>query len=342
MCVLAIAESAAAACSLPAKEIGALASETGGTDGPTSSSTTGISDSATTEPGDTLDPPEPPAEAPPGTLPDAWILFDAASDDLDSRQIYAARANSREPVALTEGAANQVQPALSQDGRVLAFSSDRTGTWQIFTRELSTGLEEQITEVPNHGAEQPAWSPDGTSIVFHSGAGLYTVALATRELALIILEDNEYYNDLDAFQHAEFLPTGDALLADSLNEIVVIGLDGTRRHQVINGAPAVMQMPTLSADGSLVAYSVTCNFPRGMAIVTTPFASTRVGCTGPIIAEHSSGDSIHADWGEHGIVYELKADSTSSLRFISQNGEDWPLAVELAGSHPAWAENLEL
>jgi Tol biopolymer transport system component len=77
------------------------------------------------------------------------------------------------PTALSTGSSTAVPegaPAWSPDGAKLVFSSDRTGTSQIFTMAAAGGAAVQVTnEVA--GAFDPAWSADGTTIVFTSATG---------------------------------------------------------------------------------------------------------------------------------------------------------------------------
>lgn len=77
------------------------------------------------------------------------------------------------PAALSTGsdaAIPEGAPAWSPDGSMLAFSSARTGTSQIFTVPAAGGTAVQVTnEVA--GAFDPVWSADGTTIVFTSATG---------------------------------------------------------------------------------------------------------------------------------------------------------------------------
>lgn len=56
-------------------------------------------------------------------------------------------------------------PALSPDGRRLAFVSRRTGTPNVFVLDLSNRSVRQVTDVPG-GATDPAWSADGGRLAF--------------------------------------------------------------------------------------------------------------------------------------------------------------------------------
>jgi DNA-binding winged helix-turn-helix (wHTH) protein len=59
-------------------------------------------------------------------------------------------------------------PVISPDGTMIAFCSDRTGSFEIFTRQLLQGAKE--TQITNDGNQncQPSFSPDGTQIAFSS------------------------------------------------------------------------------------------------------------------------------------------------------------------------------
>jgi Tol biopolymer transport system component len=59
----------------------------------------------------------------------------------------------------------QSQPALSPDGRSVAFVSNRDGHFNIYVGLISGGRLVQVTNDPNLKA-RPAWSPDGTTIAY--------------------------------------------------------------------------------------------------------------------------------------------------------------------------------
>ena len=58
-------------------------------------------------------------------------------------------------------------PTWSPDGSLLAFSSNRSGNFEIYVRRIEGGQEVNITNDPGQDI-QPAFSPDGTSIAFVS------------------------------------------------------------------------------------------------------------------------------------------------------------------------------
>lgn len=71
----------------------------------------------------------------------------------------------------------QMGPTWSPDGNFLAFSSDRSGNFDIWVQSVNGGEAIRITSFDEH-EWQPDWSPDGNWIVFRSerdGGGLYRV-----------------------------------------------------------------------------------------------------------------------------------------------------------------------
>src|SRR5262249_24618560 len=66
---------------------------------------------------------------------------------------------------LTDGRSWNLSPQYSPDGRQLAFASDRSGHFDIWTMDRHGG---SLRNLPNAGAQQnvyrPVWAPDGRRI----------------------------------------------------------------------------------------------------------------------------------------------------------------------------------
>ena len=71
---------------------------------------------------------------------------------------------------ITSGPWDDIHPALSPDGSELAFSSDRGGSWELYSLNLKTGAVRQISNFPGYKAA-PTWSPDGQFIAYEGYAG---------------------------------------------------------------------------------------------------------------------------------------------------------------------------
>jgi TolB protein len=81
--------------------------------------------------------------------------------------LYKLSFGGQPKVALTNGprGAMNVEPAVSPDGKKVAFSSDRSGKAMIYVHDLATGKDSRVTFAGQYNSS-PAWSPDGKRIAF--------------------------------------------------------------------------------------------------------------------------------------------------------------------------------
>lgn len=109
---------------------------------------------------------------------------------IDVRSRWASRpAAGSEPAAVTNDGGLATDPALSADGKLLAYASDRghAGNLDIWVRPLAHGEARRLTSGPEEEC-QPAFSPDGRTVAYRAGAGVYSVAAGGGEPRLIAPE----------------------------------------------------------------------------------------------------------------------------------------------------------
>jgi len=86
-----------------------------------------------------------------------WLAFDSRA--AERADIYLLKISGGPPVRFTTGGASDsdnVVPNWSADGRSIYFSSNRTGTWQIWRKTIATSSEEQVTQSGGfNGIESP-------------------------------------------------------------------------------------------------------------------------------------------------------------------------------------------
>ncbi|WP_218184609.1 amidohydrolase family protein [Nigerium massiliense] len=74
-------------------------------------------------------------------------------------------------------------PDFSRDGTKLAYCTDRSGTLNVWVRDLATGKDTQVTAMTERAALSARWSPDGREIAFLDETGaLWTVEVATGDI----------------------------------------------------------------------------------------------------------------------------------------------------------------
>jgi Tol biopolymer transport system component/DNA-binding winged helix-turn-helix (wHTH) protein len=106
-----------------------------------------------------------------------WLVLVSAAVLLAAGALFASwwwrrgRSETLDESTLTQVTTSigaDIMPSLSPDGSVIAYSSDKNGSFEIFVKTLAAGGREiQLTTDENENFE-PAWSPDGTQIAYYS------------------------------------------------------------------------------------------------------------------------------------------------------------------------------
>jgi TolB protein len=94
-----------------------------------------------------------------------FIVF-AARENGFSRLWYYIPGET-EARRLTTGSWDDRHPALSPNGRNLAFASRRDGNWDLYTLDLLTGEIRRLTATMGYEGS-PSWSPDGNWLAFEA------------------------------------------------------------------------------------------------------------------------------------------------------------------------------
>ena len=172
------------------------------------------------------------------------------------------------PRKLTDDAFLERDPAYSPDGRSLAFVSDRSGSMQIWIRDLEATdpltQDRQVTRMPR-GVRYPTFAPDGRSLVFQQAG-----ARGNQDFTLHRLEIDA--GTVTAVRAPPLWPgrmgyTGDgrhllvavltassARFREGRNELRTINLEtGAQARIALPGGLATDAGPVVSPDGRTVA-----------------------------------------------------------------------------------------
>ncbi len=103
------------------------------------------------------------------------------------------------PTPVVAGAFDEYEPALSPDGRWLAYVSDESGLPEVYVRPFPNTADGKW-QISNDGGVEPAWSHDGSELFFRSldGQSIEVADMqrgpsaATREVLLNLPPQNDY------------------------------------------------------------------------------------------------------------------------------------------------------
>lgn len=148
----------------------------------------------------------------------------------------------------------------SPDGKKIASAGCVVGDCDytsIYVMDADGTHLRQLTTGANPRDSDPAWSPDGTRIVFSrllddGHSRLFVVHIETGAVAQ--LTDDATYQDQDP----DWSPDGTRIAfmrnADSFPSIYVIDADGTNLRRLVQMRPAADSAPAWSPDGTQIAF----------------------------------------------------------------------------------------
>lgn len=222
---------------------------------------------------------------------------------------------------LTSDTGLTTDPALSPDGRLVAYASDRAGhdNLDIWVKQVEGGEPLRLTSDAANEYE-PSFSPDGNRIVFRSerdGGGIYTIASLGGEPRLIAKGGREPRFSPDGNRIA-FVTGGGGVGGGARGELFVMSSLGGA-PQVIQGAsedPGAAR-PVWSPDGKFILFATGVYRPGNWGIVDSEPGSE----VSPVVVQLSEfkkrsglADVIPYDWMPgNRILFAAKSGDTSHL-----------------------------
>lgn len=191
-------------------------------------------------------------------------IFFASTQHRPTADIYSKSVGGRALTQLTNDPAHDVMPALSPDGKRLAFASNRNGSWDIYIMAVDGGQPVQVTSDAAHELS-PSWSPDGQALVYSRMSPnadrweIWTTDLQQREarqfLTYGLFPEWHPIEDKIIFQRAR----------DRANRFFSIwtveynGEEASRPTEVAASNVAALVNPSWSPDGRFLAFSAVFN-----------------------------------------------------------------------------------
>ena len=97
-----------------------------------------------------------------------WLVYLATSQN--AFDVWALDVQQQKTEPVLQSPANEVQPRLSPNGRLLAYASDETGTWEVYIRGF--GGTRGLWQISRGGGTQPVWRPDGRELFYVDLSGV--------------------------------------------------------------------------------------------------------------------------------------------------------------------------
>ncbi|WP_290061618.1 translocation protein TolB, partial [Amycolatopsis solani] len=204
------------------------------------------------------------SDASAGTGGIVWVSHRAPSAGGAERdgELFFLSDTAKAPVRLTTDETVDTHPALSPDGRTVAFASDRTGSRKLFVIGVDGRGLRQLTTGPA-ADDSPSWSPDGTRLAFSStrddpAGDIYTVPAAggvpTRLTADPAADTQPAWGPARiAFTTTRFHPAGDVVLMADTGGAVTRAVPD----------PGDSAEPAWSPDGTRLAFTTHTPDPLG-------------------------------------------------------------------------------
>ena len=195
------------------------------------------------------------ARADTALVPSGRLIFAAESGG--AWNLFAADANGGAWQRLVANAAPARDPAISPDGKTIAFRSHRDGFWEIYSTPATGGTAVRLTRGMIYSGA-PVWSPDNKRIAFesykHGDLDIWAMN-ADGTQAIDLTEDSSFQDYAPAWS-----PDGKWIAFTSwrtgTQQIFVVSADCTTACKAYNISQNKFddEEPTWSPDGKKVAF----------------------------------------------------------------------------------------
>ena len=149
---------------------------------------------------------------------------------------------------LTSAAGLEFHPAVSPDGKMVAYVAGTPGRSQLFVRQLAGGRAILLSD-SSVSPRWPQWNPDGSQILYNTGLRSWLVPVLggapTRLPAL------------DSLYQCSWSHTGDRFVCgrEDKGGLVVLGRNGENRRMLTGPDAPDVFAPTWSRDDKLIAFT---------------------------------------------------------------------------------------
>ena len=189
------------------------------------------------------------------SLPDNRYLF--ARTVSGNTDIYSSNATGTTVVRLTSAVTVETAPRLSPTRDIIAYASNASGQFQLYTMSRDGSNQRQITTLAVEGYSNAGvgyrWSPDGAQLLYSHYDQLYRVNRDGSGLLLARAPANRHFRECDWTAQNGGRLVVQPIGADPFDsELYLYKTDGTSPVQLVSNLPGRVDSPSFSADGTTV------------------------------------------------------------------------------------------
>lgn len=240
-----------------------------------------------------------------------WLVF-ASTRHNTTADIYYKRIDATAVTQLTNDPSNDVMPAVSPDGKKIAFTSDRSGNWDIYMMDAAGGQPVQLTNDPAHEIH-PTFAPDGTQVAycrFGEQSGRW-------ELVIVDLSNPSTKRFIGYGLFPSWSPSGKHIVFQRARErgtrwfsiwtIELVNGEAMRPTEIAASGNAAAITPAWSPDGKQLVFSTVVDGAAGGSAADRPQQADiwMVDLDGRnrINLTHSRYTNLQPTWAADGTIY---------------------------------------
>jgi TolB protein len=194
-----------------------------------------------------------------GALPDNRYLY--ARTVNGNTDIYSSDAQGGSLLRLTSAATVETAPQLSPNRDLIAYASNASGQYQLYTMNRDGSNQRRITSLSaesyNNAGVGYRWSPDGGQLIYAHYDQLYRINRDGTGLVLLATAPaGRHFRECDWT-----IQNGGRLLVQTIgvnptdSEIYLYNVNGSNPVQVVGNLPGRVDSPSFSIDGTAFVYT---------------------------------------------------------------------------------------
>ncbi|RSK33983.1 carboxypeptidase regulatory-like domain-containing protein [Hymenobacter metallilatus] len=190
--------------------------------------------------------------------PDNRYLFARTTNG--NTDIFSSDETGANLLRLTTSPFLETAPQLSPNRDRVAYTSNATGQFQIYTMNRDGSDSRQVTLLPVDGYFNMGigyrWSPDGSQLIYSSYNKLYRINRDGTGLALLATAPADRH-----FRECDWTAIGNKIVVQTVgvsvydSEIYLLNADGSGFSQAVGNLPGRLDSPSFSVDGRRLMYT---------------------------------------------------------------------------------------